>query len=249
MSREEGGDEEGRLPKLTTRSLLINLACLISSAYGLSTGTKIHLPHNLIQAGHKQFLTNIGVGITMTNNVANILNWILRNCRFVADKRILSIFNFASRHVTLPIALVLESIIPAVYWPLRLFALDLIMQGVKDGRSPVPYLTDFCLHLFPIVFLLMDHYLSGCGQKFNISNISGFVMVNTLGLAYYKWLGHLIDPTRGQVYPYPFLDVEEPYRTIIFVTITSIAWLVYLLYQRFPPKSKQTPRDGTKKTE
>ena len=249
MSKEGEGDTEGKSPKPTTRSLLINLACLISSAYGLSTGTKIHLPHNLIQAGHRQFLTNIGVGITIINNVANILNWILRNCRFVTDNRILSIFNFVARHITLPIALVLESIIPAVYWPLRLFALDLIMQGVKDGRSPVPYMTDVCCHLFPIIFLLLDHYFSGCGQKFNISNISGFVMVNALGLAYYKWLDHLIGPAKGQVYPYPFLDVEEPYRTIIFITITSITWFIYLLYQRFPPKSRQTSKGNAKKTD
>ena len=241
-------ERSSQLPRPTTRSLLLNSICLVTSSYGLIAGTRLGLPPELVEAGYKQFLTNIGVGITIINNAANIINWVTQHSG-ITNNTILSISDFVSRHFTLPIALILESIIAAVYWPLRLFALKLIFQGLEDGKSPLPYFTDFCLHLFPIVFLFIDHYLSGVGQKFRISNIGGLVIVNILGLTYYKWLDHLIDPTRGQVYPYPFLDVEEPYRTIIFVTITSIAWFIYLLYQRFPPAYRgKTPKDESKRS-
>ena len=235
-----------QLPRPTTRSLLLNSICLVTSSYGLVAGTRLDLPQELVEAGYKQFLTNIGVGITIINNAANIINWVTQHSG-ITSNTILSISDFISRHITLPVALILESIIAAVYWPLRLFALNLIFQGLEDGEPPLPYLTDFCLHLFPIIFLFTDHYFSGFGQKFRISNVGGLMIVNILGLAYYKWLDHLIDPAKGQVYPYPFLDVEEPYRTIIFITITSITWFIYLLYQRFPPRCKgKAPKDESK---
>ncbi|CCF58646.1 hypothetical protein KAFR_0F00490 [Kazachstania africana CBS 2517] len=223
------------IPKPTFGSLFINTCCLLITSWGLKWATTIILPPSLSKAGHKQFLTNISVIVTMANNVINILNWFIQ--RFSQSVELSHRFDFISRHLTLPIALVLESIVPVVYWPLRLFALKLIMQNVPEHISPIPIPVDISIHLVPIVFLLGDHYLSGSGLKFKISNFKAWLLVTLLGAAYYKYLQVLIDPSRGQVYPYPFLDVNEPYRSVIFVIVSSVGWGFYTLYQNFPPKA------------
>ena len=219
--------------KPTCRSLLINLISLGVGCWGLSQATKLVLPPTLSPAGHKQFLTNISVVATLISNVWNILNYFIQ--RSSLNMNVLNGSNFISRHLVLPIGLVLETVVPLVYWPLRLFAMKLIIQGVSDGKSPVPIPVDLAIHFFPCVFLLSDHYLSGSGSKFKISNLKAWTIVTGLGLAYYKYLALLIDPLKGQKYPYPFLDVEEPYKSIIFVCVTTVAWSFYVLYQRFPP--------------
>ncbi|KAG0668401.1 hypothetical protein C6P45_004687 [Maudiozyma exigua] len=232
--------------KPTDRSLFINFISLCSGCWGLSQATKLILPPTLSSAGHKQFLTNISVVATLISNVWNIMNFFIQ--RSSLNVNVLNGFNYISRHLVLPIGLVLETVVPLVYWPLRLFAMKLIMQGVEDGKSPVPVPVDLAIHFFPCIFLLSDHYLSGSGSKFKISNLKAWLIVTGLGLAYYKYLALLIDTSKGQKYPYPFLDVEEPYKSIIFVGVTTVAWSFYTLYQRFPPciTSKDIARDVKK---
>ncbi|CCC69632.1 hypothetical protein NCAS_0D00510 [Naumovozyma castellii] len=227
-------------PKPTVFSLLINLTSLAACGWGLRWAATIELPPSLKQAGHKQFLTNISVIATLISNVTNVANFFIqRNKDSIKCKKLRDRSNFISRNIALPIALVLESIVPLIYWPLRLFFLPLIMQGIpsNDTPSPVPISVDCCIHLFPFIFLMSDHYLSGAGTKFQLSNARVWVITTALGFGYYRYLAFLIDPKRGQSNPYPFLDVEEPYKGIIFVGATTFAWLFYVLYQKFPPKT------------
>ncbi|SMN21047.1 similar to Saccharomyces cerevisiae YHR140W Putative integral membrane protein of unknown function [Maudiozyma saulgeensis] len=222
--------------KPSCRSLLLNVLSLAVGCWGLSHATTLVLPPSLRDAGHKQFLTNISVVATLISNVCNISNYFIQ--RINLNINLLKFSNFISRHIVLPIALVLETVVPLVYWPLRLFAMKLIMQGVSSGKSPIPISVDLAIHFFPCVFLLCDHYLSGTGKKFIISNRKAWFLVTALGSGYYKYLALLIDPSIGQKYPYPFLDVAEPYKSIIFVCITSLAWSFYVSYQKFPPCTK-----------
>lgn len=224
--------------KPTYGSLAINIMCLMISSWGLYWATQLVLPASLKQAGHKQFLTNISVIATQINNVTNIINWFIQ--RSSTNNVLLTQSDFIARHITLPIALVLETVVPIVYWPLRLFAMNLIMQAIpEDAPSPIPISVDLAIHLFPNIFLVSDHYLSGSGLKFKLSNTKAWVIVTALGMAYYKWLSLLIDPKKGQTYPYPFLDVEEPLKSIIFVVVTSFSWGFYTMYQNFPPFYKK----------
>ncbi|CAB4255642.1 similar to Saccharomyces cerevisiae YHR140W Putative integral membrane protein of unknown function [Maudiozyma barnettii] len=218
------------------RSLIINVLSLFVGSWGLSQATTLILPPSLKDAGHKQFLTNISVVATLISNVWNISNYFIQRSNL--NINLLRVSNFISRHLVLPIALILETVVPIVYWPLRLFAMKLIMQGVSDGKSPVPLSVDLSIHFFPCIFLLCDHYLSGTGNKFMISNRHAWFLVIILGMAYYKYLAFLINPSIGQKYPYPFLDVVEPYKSIIFVCVTTVAWSFYVFYQKFAPCSK-----------
>ncbi|CCD26537.1 uncharacterized protein NDAI_0H03640 [Naumovozyma dairenensis CBS 421] len=234
------------LSKPTVRSLFFNLVCFVISSWGLRWATTITLPPSLRQAGHKQFLTNISVIVTLFSNITNIADFFIQ--RYAKCPTLRNRSHRISKHTILPVALVMESIVPAVYWPLRLFAMKLIMQGIPENNSPspIPLSVDCAIHLVPFVFLFADHYLSGSGEKFVISNKKAWVIVTLLGLSYYRFLGLLINTERGQSYPYPFLDVDEPYKSIIFVAVTSITWLFYVLYQKFPPYVSLKKRSAKK---
>lgn len=232
-----------RGPTPSIRSLLLNVASLLVCSNGLYKCTRLTLPASLKDAGHKQFLTNISVVATLISNVFNIFNWFVQRSKCSNQEKpccFASTLNYISRHLALPIALTLETIVPLVYWPLRLFAQNLIMQEVpQDAPNPIPVSTDVSIHLFPFIFLFSDHYLSGSGSKFRISNIRAWCIVATLGIAYFQYLGMLIDPTQGQAYPYPFLDVEEPMKSAIFVVVSTVAWFFFIIYQKFPPCSSK----------
>lgn len=253
------------------RSLLFNLASLVTSSYGLYKCSHIALPQSLAPAGQKQFLTNISLVATVSHNVVTLVLHLakyLRACRLQKQhiERAFAratasadevhklkqdskpahcsgseqdsgdcIFTVINRHVTLPLALVLESVVATVYWPLRIFAIHLILQGAKR-KSPIPLEVDVSIHLLPIIYLLADYYVSGSSQRFKIPLLPAWIIVAAIGLAYKFYLGFLIDPSMGQKYPYPFLDVAEPYKSVIFVVVTSFGWLFYVGYRAWPPK-------------
>lgn len=226
------GASDGTL-RAWQRSAVLNAVSAVVVSYGLYSCTSIKLPPSLEKAGHKQFLTNISAAVTVLNNVSNLANYALRRGGAPSGA-----VEFWARHVTLPIALAVESVVASVYWPLRLFAIHLIMVDAPRGdRSPIPLQVDLAIHLAPIVLLLSDHYLSGAGAKFRISKRYAWAIVMVLGFGYKSLLGRLIDPDAGQAFPYPFLNVAEPLRSIIFAIVTSISLLYYLAYQRIPPRS------------
>ncbi|CCH58937.1 hypothetical protein TBLA_0B00940 [Henningerozyma blattae CBS 6284] len=240
------------LPQTTT-SLIINVISLISASYGLNRASALPLPPTLAKAGDKQFLTNISVIATILSNIAGICNYFIQR-RQHKDYKIgypcdgKKRANFVSRHLLLPLALVLETIVPLVYWPLRLFFINLIMQGADEvDHYPIPVLVDVAIHLFPFIALFADHYLSGSDNKFILSNSVALVVVTTLGIAYNRWLAFIIDFEAGQKNPYPFLDVREPFRSVIFACVTTVAWGCYALYQKYPPRRELPINLGEKK--
>lgn len=162
-----------------------------------------------------------------------------------SDERKFSLFTFLNRHITLPLALVLESVVATVYWPLRMFAIGMILQGVKK-RSPIPFHIDVSIHLLPILYMLSDYYLSGASECFEIGLPQSWGIIAAIGLAYKYYLVFLIDQSTGQQYPYPFLDVPEPYKSIIFVVITTFGWLFYVGYRAVPPKKKAIKKEVIK---
>lgn len=211
----------------STASLALNLAALAVVGHGLYRCAQISLPGNLAAAGHRQFLTNISAAVTLVNAASNVYDY--------AAQRPGS--RLWARHCTLPLALVLESVVASVYWPLRLFAMHLIVQQPPaPGRSPIPLSVDLSIHLAPVLLLLADHYLAGCGARFRAPPAVAWGVVLVLGFAYKRWLEWLVVPPAK--YPYPFLDVPEPRRTVIFGAVTSVSMLFYALYQRFPPRGR-----------
>lgn len=258
------------------RSLVINIASLITSSYGFFKCTKIKLPPSLEQAGQKQFLTNISLAATISHNVVTIVCHVAKRIKerriqkerrerafakatasreevkffknddsVRSDETLCPSATFINKHVTLPLALVLESVVATVYWPLRLFAIGLILQGAKK-RSPVPLNVDISIHLLPILYMLSDYYLSGASERFKIGSVPSWGIIAAIGMAYKYYLNALIDTSTNQRYPYPFLDAPEPYKSVIFVIITSVGWFFYLGYRALPPKESVDKKEFTK---
>ena len=203
-------------------SLVLNTLSLFTSVWGLIGATAVHLPPSLAGAGHRQFLTILAVCVTIGNNVINV----------AAQLRPGPQLSFYSRQLTLPVALVLETVVAVVYWPLRLFALPLIMHNVNDGsRMPLRVSVDCAVHLLPLVYLAVD-YLVVERKPFEMSYKKAWVIVTVLGLGYKRYLSVVVDSAAGAVYPYPFLDVQEPYQSAIFVIVTTFAWAVFCSYRK-----------------
>ncbi|SCU80063.1 LAMI_0B00672g1_1 [Lachancea mirantina] len=207
-------------------SLAINLLCFCTSSWGLWQATKVQLPASLAQAGHKQFLTNLSVAATLCNNICYFI-------AFLPPKRITSPrLRYVARQLTLPVALVLETVVAVIYWPLRLFFLPLIMHGVKDGsRMPLSLKVDCALHLYPALYLAADYFFASL-EPFQITKLAAWLIITALGFGYKRYLEILIDTDAGDVYPYPFLDVAEPYRSGIFVIVTAAAWSIFCVYRK-----------------
>lgn len=218
---------DGNRSMRSKASLCVNLLALVVVGQGLYRCVQIPLPPSLAGAGHRQFLTNLSAGATLVNSVSNVVD-------YFAQSRVSRLW---ARHFTLPLALVLESVVASVYWPLRLFAVGLIMhQPPEPGRVPFPMSVDLSIHLAPVMLLLVDHYLTGRGERFRAPYRIAWVVVLALGYGYKCWLEWLLDETAA--YPYPFLNVPEPRRTIVFCAVTSFSMVYYVLYQRHPPRAR-----------
>lgn len=221
--------------KPTRITLALNTLCLLTSTWGALKATSVILPPSLSEAGHKQFLTVISIIATIFNNATNIINYFIQNkSRASPDFKEKS--DFVSRHITLPVSLVMESIVATIYWPLRLFFVSLILHGVdSNAKTPLPVTVDMAIHLYPILYLLADHYLSGSGSKFKLSEYTAWFIVTSVAFSYFQYLAFLINPKKGQAYPYPFLNVKEPYKSVIFIAVSTVTWGYYVLYQKYPP--------------
>ncbi|SCU96749.1 LAME_0F17304g1_1 [Lachancea meyersii CBS 8951] len=219
--------------KITTSSAIIHLASFCTSSWGEYRAVKVVLPAGLRDAGHRQFLTNIAVMATIVTNALTLLSYFRRENRFLVR---------VSRQFALPLALVLETVVALVYWPLRLFFLPLIMHNVRDGsRVPLPLSVDCAIHLLPVLYLAMD-YLVLEPAPFQMSKKTAWLVVTLLGIGYNQYLTVLVDRDAGAVYPYPFLEVQEPYKTVIFGAVTSIAWIWFVIYKRLHTKLRRQQR-------
>lgn len=206
----------------TMTCAVLNALCLCTSTWGLWRATEVRLPASLAGAGHRQFLTILAVVATIITNVANLGALAAGGAR---ARR-------AARQVALPVALVVETVVAVVYWPLRLFALPLIMHDVKDGsRMPLAVSVDCAVHLAPVVLLGADYALVE-QRPFEMSLGRAWVVVTALGLGYRRYLETMVDRAGGAAYPYPFLAVAEPYQSGIFVVVTTAAWAVFWGYKR-----------------
>ncbi|CDO93631.1 unnamed protein product [Kluyveromyces dobzhanskii CBS 2104] len=201
--------------------LLLNFLSVATTLRGVIECSKIILPSNLAGAGHKQFLTNIAAAFTVFHSSLNVVNQLAGGNGSL---------QFWSREFTLPVAMCLETIVCVIYWPLRIFFIPLIMHGVNDpNRSPLPLNVDISVHLLPIIYLSLDYFLLK-KNPFQIASWKVFTTLPLLGLAYRIYLDNIIGPHAS--YPYPFLDVAEPYKSVIFVTVSLSAGWIYILYQK-----------------
>jgi len=109
-----------------------------------------------MQAGHKQFLTNISLFICIVQEITTFIS-----CNYFNGKN--EKVKFVAEEILLPIALVLETVVTSVYWPLKIFFTELIYQKNpnytdKKRNEYLPLHIDMCLHLFPLIGMLINFF-------------------------------------------------------------------------------------------
>ena len=196
-------------------ALVVDLASLAIGGWGLWTNIHYELPHHLADAGHWQFLTNISLAYSLLVFALGFL------AHALYSQPIFSLKN--SLH---PIALTMEMIVASVYWPLRLLFLHLLVDDVSRFTFPVQ--VDLAIHLFPVVALAADYILFM--PPWTITTRSALLGCAGITVAYWFHLARLIDMSKGAMYPYQFLNVEDDtVRGSIFVIVGLVGFLMFLV--------------------
>lgn len=199
--------------------IYLNACALATSAYAFWwTFTKLTLPLHLAGGGHWQFLTNLSLLFADIVFALGIAAHLLR----------LPVL-FQLRNSFHPVALTLEMVVTAVYWPLRLF---FILKLTKLPREKyVPLVVDMFLHLVPVVALLVDYIFFMPPYEVTTEAAFGFcILLTTL---YWFLLKVLIDFEQGGEYPYMFLNVDtELQRVGIFGIVGLIGFAMFVIVRR-----------------
>lgn len=175
------------------------------------------LPPHLEAGGHWQFLTTLSLLFTLVVFFVGVMAHITKSSAL-----------FHLKNCMHPIALALECVVTMVYWPLKLFFLHLL---VKDpARKMVPLVVDMCLHLLPVVSLLVDYIFFM--PKWTITNWTALGACLVLTTLYWFWLKQLVDFENGGEYPYMFLNVDnEVTRIAIFQMVGFAGFASFLFFK------------------
>lgn len=178
----------------------------------------VELPGHLSGAGQWQFLTNLSLLYTLVVYAVGITAHVAKSPTLFRLKNNLH-----------PVALVLECVVTLVYWPLRLVLIHML---VKDPtRKFIPLHVDICLHLVPVVTLLVDYLVFMPKWTVAPETSLGFCFLLT-GL-YWFWLKQLIDFENGGEYPYAFLNTPSDLsRALIFAMVGLVGFALYMFFKK-----------------
>ncbi|OVF10548.1 hypothetical protein A9F13_02g03773 [Clavispora lusitaniae] len=175
------------------------------------------LPPHLAGGGHWQFLTNLSLLFSLMVFAVGFVGHLSKSAALYNLKN--------SLH---PIALVLECVVTSVYWPLRIF---LLHHLVKDpSREMIPLSIDLCLHLVPVVALMVDYIFFM--PRWTITPSNAFCACIVLTSLYWFFLKSVIDFENGGEYPYMFLNVEtDLVRALIFAAVGLVGFVSFLFFR------------------
>lgn len=178
----------------------------------------VELPDHLVGGGQWQFLTNLSLLYTLIVFAIGIAAHVLRSP---------TLFNLKNKlH---PVALVLECVVTAVYWPLRLLLVHLLVKDPK--RVFIPMHIDLCLHLLPVVTLLIDFLVFL--PRWTIATESSLAACVVLTSLYWFWLKQVVDFDNGGEYPYLFLNTDtEQTRVLIFAMVGLVGFALFLFCKK-----------------
>lgn len=141
------------------------------------------------------------------------------------------------KRALLLITMPLESVITAIYWPLLIFAQDLILSrppnqpGVGEPSAfadqdlalfRLPLHKDLVMHAVPAVVLLIDFLLLEPKYTPPASTIGAIALVVAVGGTYTSWIEHCAKLSNGQ-FPYPFLTIMPLWGRVLFY-VGGVGW-------------------------
>ncbi|KAH3670417.1 hypothetical protein OGAPHI_000932 [Ogataea philodendri] len=177
-------------------SLTLSYAVLLAGGFALNVVFHIQLPPDLAKGGHIQFLTNLAMIVTLFYFSLNAVHQLFE----------ISSLAYARQFIN-SMAISVEFIVSFVYWGLRLVSRDLILKG-----PGVPLWLDLLIHAMPFASLLTDYFFFM--DPWTVSKKEALVTTFLLANGYWFLLDRVV-PAEGR-FPYPFLDVDNFHRAIIF---------------------------------
>ena len=194
--------------------IAIDVVSVDVGLYGVVNVLKLELSEDLQNAGHFQFLTNLSLIYTVGVFIIGLVGHLTR-----------SSFLFDLKNNLHPVALALESIVAIVYWPLRLFWLELLTKNPENFSLALS--VDLSIHLMPVVSLLIDYLVFM--PRWTIRNNTALGLITFLTTAYWFLLKYLVDTENGGRYPYAFMDMEsDGLRMVVFGVVGVVAFLQFL---------------------
>lgn len=214
--------------------MMIDLVSLLIGFYGIHSNIlTVVLPDYLSGGGHWQFLTNLSLVYSLIVFGVGFLAHFFKSQQLYEFKNLIH-----------PIGIALESIVAIVYWPLRIWFLELLVSDPKNLKIPLS--TDLAIHLMPIVSLLIDYLVFM--PKWTIGNTTAFLICSKLTIAYWFLLKYLIDFENGGTYPYVFLNVDtDQKRVFVFFMVGIIAFGQFLLLRKLYDVVVRATKDTEKK--
>lgn len=192
----------------------ITFFSILGGLYGIFLILSLPLPPHLINGGHWQFLTNLSLVYSLCVFLIGFLAHVSRSEKLFEVKNNLH-----------PIGLALEAVVACVYWPLRIFFLHLLVA--EPEKMSLPLVTDLCIHLLPVVSLLVDYLIFM--PRWTLTATSALSMCAVLATAYYFLLKKLVDVESGASYPYMFLNTEkESTRIMIFGLVAFVGFSQFI---------------------
>lgn len=197
--------------------LTLNGLSVAIGVFGLIRLGDLPLPQHLQGAGKWQFLTNLSLMYSIGVFFLGFLSHLFKSQRLYNIKNNVHAIGF-----------VLEIVVFLVYWPLKLFFIDIL---AKDGVVGIDIITDLSIHFMPVVSLGIDFFLFM--PNWSMSTNVAFSSCLFLTSVYWVWLHYLIDFEAGGRFPYEFLNVENVYsRAGIFCLVGMIGFSQFLLMRK-----------------
>jgi FAR-17a/AIG1-like protein len=183
-------------------------------------------------AGRLEFLTNIGLLLTILTLLLSILADL--DPYFIRRKN----FLLSTRNIILGVALPIEVSIFLLYWLLKYMAPSLLIHPdlhVKGIFTPI--LTDLCLHAFPTAFLLAELFIFSTNysssnnmpaytSSFQFRTLHGSLLIFFV-LIYLLWTHHLFIMNQGWTYPF-FAKISPDYHSYVFFFGCSVTLGIFL---------------------
>ena len=210
------------------QKILIRVLFIAFSFYGFSlygTHPEIWNQIRLKYAGRLEFLTNIGSLLTVltlaVSIILDIFDIALEGSRNQENLNNFTLLNF--KNTLIGLVFPIETAIFLLYWTLKVFAPHLLVNPkLYELGIFMPLMTDFCLHVFPTLFIWLELFvfstklISSSSDAHPLDNVAAFrslveplfkfetfhgILVILFDLFYILWVHHLYALNHCWVYP------------------------------------------------
>lgn len=185
---------------------LVSLVAAYSYWYAIMATLARDLPITRSFGGIYMFLTNLGVCMSLIQQVLSL----------VADVTGLRLAAALS-NVALLVSAPLELLITTIYWPIKFYNGALLMDP-KLGIKIAPWL-DRQLHLYPAIYQTICA-VSYPHRRWVYGNLSLLVLYSSFALGYFWWTSYLAEV--NGFYPYPLLSLLSGSGTLALYSVCAV---------------------------